>query len=296
MPYRHAPGAPRRRTATITSTPTSTISARWSTWSVDPRRGLALGVDPLGGAGVPTGARSPSATGCLDGRERRRRSDVPLHDAWTGTARSAWTARRRMPWRRLIALKDRFDVAFACDTDHDRHGIVTPQRRAAEPEPLPGGRDLLSVSPPARMARRARRRQDRGEQQHDRSRRRRSSAGALVEVPVGFKWFVDGLLDGSLGFGGEESAGASFLRMDGTVWTTDKDGIDPGAARRGDHGADGPRSGRALRDLTRELGDPRLRAHRRAGDAASRKRSLSTALAAAGAGRGAGRRADRRRC
>ena len=87
---------------------------------------------------------------------------------------------------------------------------------------------------------------------------------ALVEVPVGFKWFVPGLLDGSLGFGGEESAGASFLRRDGTVWTTDKDGSSWTAARGRDHGAHRPRSVRAYADLTRELGRAGLRADRRA--------------------------------
>ena len=78
----------------------------------------------------------------------------------------------------------------------------------------------------------------------------------LVEVPVGFKWFVDGLLDGSLGFGGEESAGASFLRRDGTVWTTDKDGIDPRPARGGDDGATGRDPGELYAELTREFGEP----------------------------------------
>ncbi len=124
----------------------------------------------------------------------------------------------------LIGLKDRFDVAFACDTDHDRHGIVTRSAGLLNPnhylavaiwylfQNRPGwaaeagvGKTLVSSSLIDRVARSLNRR--------------------LVEVPVGFKWFVEGLLDGSLGFGGEESAGATFLRRDGTVWTTDKDGI-----------------------------------------------------------------------
>jgi phosphoglucomutase len=124
----------------------------------------------------------------------------------------------------LIAMKDTFDIAFACDTDHDRHGIVTRSAGLLNPNHYlsaaisylfpnrPGwpanagvGKTLVSSSMIDRVA---------------------ASLGRhLVEVPVGFKWFVDGLLDGSLGFGGEESAGASFLRRDGTVWTTDKDGI-----------------------------------------------------------------------
>jgi phosphoglucomutase len=124
----------------------------------------------------------------------------------------------------MIELKDRFDVAFACDTDADRHGIVTrsagllnPNHYLSvaidflfrnRPEWKPDsavGKTLVSSSMIDRVA--------------------ESLGRRLMEVPVGFKWFVDGLLDGSLGFGGEESAGASFLRRDGTVWTTDKDGL-----------------------------------------------------------------------
>jgi phosphoglucomutase len=124
----------------------------------------------------------------------------------------------------LVAMKDRFDLAFGNDADSDRHGIVTPSRGLLNPNHYlavaidwlfrnrPGwprtaavGKTLVSSSLIDRVAARLGRK--------------------LLEVPVGFKWFVPGLLDGSLGFGGEESAGASFLRRDGTVWTTDKDGI-----------------------------------------------------------------------
>jgi phosphoglucomutase len=124
----------------------------------------------------------------------------------------------------LIELKDEFDIAFGNDPDYDRHGIVTPsvglmnpnhylavaiwylfQHRPGWPEDAAVGKTLVSSSMIDRVAK-------------DLGRR-------LVEVPVGFKWFVDGLYGGSLGFGGEESAGASFLRKDGTVWSTDKDGI-----------------------------------------------------------------------
>ena len=124
----------------------------------------------------------------------------------------------------LVALKDRYDLAFGNDTDSDRHGIVTPGQGLLNPNHFlaaaigyvfrnrPGwsaraavGKTLVSSSLIDRVA--------------------RELGRELREVPVGFKWFVDGLLDGSLGFGGEESAGASFLRRDGTVWTTDKDGI-----------------------------------------------------------------------
>ncbi|MBU0698363.1 MAG: phosphoglucomutase, alpha-D-glucose phosphate-specific, partial [Proteobacteria bacterium] len=126
--------------------------------------------------------------------------------------------------QRLIGLKDRFDIAFGCDTDHDRHGIVTRSSGLMNPnhylsvavwylfQNRPGwkqaaavGKTLVSSSMIDRVSAYLNRK--------------------LSEVPVGFKWFVDGLLDGSYGFGGEESAGASFLRKDGTVWTTDKDGI-----------------------------------------------------------------------
>jgi len=124
----------------------------------------------------------------------------------------------------LIGLKDKYDIAFGNDTDFDRHGIVTPTAGLMNPNHYlavaisylfanrPGwrkdaaiGKTLVSSSMIDRIA--------------------KSSGRKLSEVPVGFKWFVDGLLDGSYGFGGEESAGASFLRKDGTVWTTDKDGI-----------------------------------------------------------------------
>ncbi len=140
-----------------------------------------------------------------------------------------WDGRIRMdpssPYAmaRLVALKDRFDVAFANDTDADRHGIVTGsaglmnpnhflsaavaylyRNRDWRPE-VAVGKTLVSTSMLDRVAAELDRR--------------------LIEVPVGFKWFVAGLVEGSLGFGGEESAGASFLRRDGTVWTTDKDGL-----------------------------------------------------------------------
>jgi phosphoglucomutase len=126
----------------------------------------------------------------------------------------------------LIGLKDRFDIAFACDTDHDRHGIVTRstgllpanhylvvvvdylfQNRPKWRKEAAVGKTIVSSQMIDRVALRLGRK--------------------LYEVPVGFKWFVDGLLDASLGFAGEESAGASFLRINGTVWTTDKDGIVP---------------------------------------------------------------------
>jgi phosphoglucomutase len=157
--------------------------------------------------------------------------------------------------RGLVDLKDRFDIAFACDPDHDRHGIVTRSAGLLPPNHYlavaidylfrnrPGwradagiGKTVVSSSMIDRIAARLRRR--------------------LYEVPVGFKWFVDGLFDGSLGFGGEESAGASFLRMDGTVWTTDKDGIVPALLSAEITARSGHDPGAAYDGLTRELGEP----------------------------------------
>ena len=126
----------------------------------------------------------------------------------------------------LIALKDRFDVAFANDPDADRHGIVTRERRAAQPEPLPRGLDLLPAG--RRTRSNGRRAPASGKTMVSSSiidRVVASLGRRLEEVPVGFKWFVAGLLDGRLAFGGEESAGASFLRRDGGAWSTDKDGL-----------------------------------------------------------------------
>jgi phosphoglucomutase len=154
----------------------------------------------------------------------------------------------------LIALKDRFDVAFACDTDHDRHGIVTPSGLMNPNQYLAAaiaylfvnrprwaatagiGKTLVSSSIIDRVA-------------SDLDRR-------LFEVPVGFKWFVDGLLDASLGFGGEESAGASFLRLDGSVWTTDKDGMIMGLLSAEMTARTGRNPSAIYGDLTARFGDP----------------------------------------
>jgi len=186
--------------------------------------GIRIGVDPLGN----------SAIRFVERLADRYRLDLTIVNAEVDpTFRFMppdWDGRIRMdcssPWAMagLIGLRKKFDVAFANDTDADRHGIVTPsvglmnpnhflavaidylfraRRRWAKTAAV--GKTLVSSSLIDRVAARARRR--------------------VVEVPVGFKWFVGGLLDGSLGFGGEESAGASFLRRDGTTWTTDKDGL-----------------------------------------------------------------------
>ena len=216
---------------------------------------LCIGVDPLGGAGVHYWARIAE----------RYRLDLSVVSEQLDPTFSFmtldWDGRIRMdpssPYamQRLIDIKDRFDIAFACDTDHDRHGIVTAQAGLLAPNhylsvmidhlfqhrPHWGanaavGKTVVSTRlidlVSARLGRR------------------------LFEVPVGFKWFSAGLLDASLGFAGEESAGATFLRRDGSTWTTDKDGMVPAllaaeiTARRGrDPGA-------LYTELAREFGNP----------------------------------------
>ena len=185
--------------------------------------GLKLGVDPLGGASVGYWA----AIRDLYHLDLTVTNEVV--DPQFAFMTVDWDGRIRMdpssPYAmaRLVALKDRFDVAFACDTDADRHGIVAGAAGLMNPNhflsaaieylyrnrdwrpDVAVGKTLVSTSMIDRVAAELGRK--------------------LLEVPVGFKWFVDGLVDGSLGFGGEESAGASFLRRDGTVWTTDKDGL-----------------------------------------------------------------------
>ena len=157
--------------------------------------------------------------------------------------------------QRLIGLKDQFEIAFACDTDHDRHGIVTRsagllppnhylsvaiyylfQHRPHWPATAAVGKTLVSSAMIDRVTAKLGRK--------------------LHEVPVGFKWFVDGLLDGSLGFGGEESAGASFIRLDGGVWTTDKDGIIPALLAAEITARMERDPGEVYADLTREFGEP----------------------------------------
>ena len=216
---------------------------------------LKLGVDPLGGAGVHYWARIG---------ERYGFDLTNVNDAvdptfafmtldWDGQIRMDPSSPFAM--RRLIDLKDRFDLAFACDTDHDRHGIVTKTAGLLPPN------HYLSAAVFYLFQHRPRWRPDAGVGKTVVSsamidRVTRKLGRPLYETPVGFKWFVDGLLDGSLGFGGEESAGASCLRLDGTVWTTDKDGIVLAllaaemTARMGRDPAD------IYVELTREFGDP----------------------------------------
>ena len=187
---------------------------------------ISMGVDPLGGAGVhywPAiaaryGLRLTIVNPDVDPTFRFMTLD------WDGRIRMDPSSPYAM--QKLVGLKDRFDIAFACDTDHDRHGIVT---RGAG---LLASNHYLAVAIHYLFQHRPRWHAEAavGKSVVSSQMIDRVTAGLgrkLYEVPAGFKWFSEGLFDGSLGFGGEESAGAAFLRLDGTVWTTDKDGIVP---------------------------------------------------------------------
>ncbi|KLD63928.1 phosphoglucomutase (alpha-D-glucose-1,6-bisphosphate-dependent) [Dyella japonica] len=217
--------------------------------------GVHLGVDPLGGSGVHYWAPIAERYGI----DLTVVSDVVDHTFrfmsvdWDGKIRMDPSSSHAM--QRLIGLKDSYDVAFACDTDHDRHGIVTRSTGLLLPNHYLSvlidylfrhrphwrsdaavGKTLVSTGLIDRVAKRLGRR--------------------LYEVPVGFKWFVDGLFDGSLGFGGEESAGASFLRRDGSVWSTDKDGIAAALMSAEIAARTGKDPGELYREMTRALGTP----------------------------------------
>ena len=222
-----------------------------------PLRGssLRIGVDPLGGASVGYwapiaeryGLRLDVVNETVDPTFRFMTVD------WDGKIRMDPSSPYAMAG--LIGLRDRFDLAFANDPDADRHGIVTRSAGLLNPNHYlavciaylfrhrPGwradaavGKTIVSSSMIDRVAAHVGR--------------------TLVEVPVGFKYFVSGLLDGSLGFGGEESAGASFLRLDGTAWVTDKDGLLLGLLAAEMTAKTGRDPGELYQDLTRELGDP----------------------------------------
>jgi len=141
-----------------------------------------------------------------------------------------------MAMARLIGMRDKFDVAFANDTDADRHGIVTGSNGLMNPNHYLAAAVRICSSI-ARAGTRAARGQDHRQQRGSIDRLAAKNSAAAGRDPGGLKWFVDGLGDGSFGFAGEESAGASFLRRDGTVWTTDKDGIHSRPAGRRDRGA-----------------------------------------------------------
>jgi len=217
--------------------------------------GVHMGVDPLGGAGVHYWA--PIA--------ERYKLDLTVVSAvvdpqfafmsvdWDGKIRMDPSSKYAM--QRLIGLKDTYDVAFACDTDHDRHGIVTRSNGLMEPNhylsvlidylyrhrPQWGanaavGKTVVTTALIDRVVKRLGRR--------------------LYETPVGFKWFSEGLFDGSLGFGCEESAGASLLRHDGSVWATDKDGLVPALLSAEITARQGKDPGELFAQLTDELGKP----------------------------------------
>jgi phosphoglucomutase len=216
---------------------------------------IRMGVDPLGGAGVHYWGPIAERYG-LDLTIVNEAVDPTFRFMtldWDGQIRMDPSSPYAM--QRLIGLKDRFEIAFACDTDHDRHGIVTRsaglvppnhylstaifylfQHRPKWPKTAAVGKTLVSSQMIDRVA---------------------AKLGRNVyETPVGFKWFVDGLLDGSLGFGGEESAGASFVRLDGSVWTTDKDGIIPALLAAEITARMSRDPGEIYRELTGEFGEP----------------------------------------
>jgi phosphoglucomutase len=218
-------------------------------------RSLKLGVDPLGGAGVHYWPRIADRYG-LNLTVVNDRVDPTFRFMtldWDGRIRMDPSSPYAM--RSLISLRDKFDIAFACDTDHDRHGIVTKSAGLLPPN------HFLAVCIYYLFTNRSKWRSDIGIGKTIVSssivdRVAAKLARKLYEVPVGFKWFVEGLLGGSLGFGGEESAGASFLRRDGTVWTTDKDGIVLALLSAEITARLQRDPGEVYRDLTGELGDP----------------------------------------
>jgi phosphoglucomutase len=217
--------------------------------------GIHMGVDPLGGAGVhywaPIADRYKLDLTVVSDEVDPQFAFMTVD--WDGKIRMDPSSKYAM--QRLIGLKDTYDVAFACDTDHDRHGIVTRSGGLMEPNHYLSvlvdylfrhrpqwnpkaavGKTVVSTALIDRVVKRL------GRQ--------------LYEVPVGFKWFSEGLFDGSLGFGCEESAGASLLRRDGSVWTTDKDGLVPALLSAEITARQGKDPGELYRQLAKELGEP----------------------------------------
>jgi len=216
---------------------------------------LSLGVDPLGGAGVHYWPRIAELYGLdltivnkvVDPTFRFMTAD------WDGQIRMDPSSPYAM--KGLIGLKDKFEIAFACDTDHDRHGIVARSHGLLPPNHyLSAAIDYLFRHRPNWGKDAAVGKTLVSSQMIDRVAAKLGRT--LYEVPVGFKWFVDGLLDGSLGFGGEESAGASFLRLDGSVWTTDKDGMIPALLAAEITARTGRDPGEIYQGLTEEFGEP----------------------------------------
>ena len=216
--------------------------------------GIRIGVDPLGGAGVhywePIAEKYKLNLTVVNKIVDPTFNFMTVD--WDGQIRMDPSSPYAM--RSLIDMKDRFDISMACDTDHDRHGIVTRsvglmppnhylsvaifyllQNRPYWPADIAVGKTLVSSQMIDRVAKKLNKK--------------------VYEVPVGFKWFVDGLLDGSLGFVGEESAGASFARIDGSAWTTDKDGFIPALLSAEITATLGRDPGEVYQELTRELGE-----------------------------------------
>ena len=215
---------------------------------------IRLGVDPLGGAGVhywkPIAERYGLDLTVVNEAVDPTFGFMPLD--WDGQIRMDPSSPYAM--RGLIELKDRFDIAFACDTDHDRHGIIT--RNAG----LLTSNHYLSVAIFYLFQHRPKWSKDAAvgktvvsSQMIDRITAKLGRK--IYEVPVGFTWFVDGLMDGSIAFGGEESAGASFSRIDGSVWTTDKDGIVPALLAAEIMARMGRDPGEIYRSLAQEVGE-----------------------------------------
>ena len=216
---------------------------------------IRMGVDPLGGAGVHYWGRIAERYGlnltvvneAVDPTFRFMTVD------WDGQIRMDPSSSYAM--QSLIGLKERFDIAFACDTDHDRHGIVTRSAGLIPPNHyLSAAIFYLFQHRPKWSRNAAVGKTIVSSEMIDRVTAKLGRK--LYEVPVGFKWFVNGLLDGSLGFGGEESAGASFSRLDGSVWTTDKDGIVLALLSAEMTARMGRDPGEIYRALVREFGDP----------------------------------------
>jgi phosphoglucomutase len=217
--------------------------------------GVRIGVDPLGGAGIdywePIVARYGIAVTVVNDAVDPTFRFMTMD--WDGKIRTDCSSPYAMV--PLVAMRDRFDVAFANDADHDRHGIVTPAAGLMNPN------DYLAVAISYLFTHRPLWSTDAAVGKTVVSsgiidRVTQAVGRRLVEVPVGFKWFVDGLMEGSLGFGGEESAGASCLRIDGTTWTTDKDGIVLGLLAAEIAATLGVDPGARYAELTREFGAP----------------------------------------
>jgi len=217
--------------------------------------GVQVGIDPLGGAAVhywpamieKYGIEATVVSDLVDPTFRFMTAD------WDGKIRMDCSSPYAMV--RLLAMRDRFDVAFANDTDADRHGIVTRSSGLMNPN------HYLAVAISYLFRNRTRWRKDAavGKTVVSSSMIDRVAASLerkLIETPVGFKWFVDGLIDGSVGFCGEESAGASFLRTNGTVWTTDKDGLILGLLAAEMTAREGRDPGAIYNDLTKKFGAP----------------------------------------